>query len=194
MGGDTDDNSSRNESWNSVMFMQQWKLSLGAIFQTKYIHTRLSTQMRFLSQFVCAWVLYAHLSLTFLGRQAVPVQAGNVLLHITNGRRKKKKSERAIYWNNIYFVSLNNIWTCCFNLSTSVWPPFSLLSLLMMSYYLSSKHKSLLWFLTLVIHVSSISRSHTYLSSHKLTWISYLSGSQKYSYSATGAWLLADIK
>lgn len=108
-------------------------------------------------------------------------------------KKKIKKSESAIHWNNIYFVSLNNICTCCFNLSTSIWPPFSLLSLLIMSYYLSSKHKSLLWFLTLVIHVSSISRSCTYLSSHKLNRSSYLSGSQNYSNSMTGSWLVAEI-
>lgn len=123
------------------------------------------------------------------------VQFRSVMFYcISQTGARKKKSECAIHWNNIYIVSLNNICTCCFNLSTSIWPPFSLLSLLIMSYYLSSKHKSLLWFLTLVIHVSSISRSLTYLSSHKLNWISYLPGSQKYSYSTTGSWLLADMK
>lgn len=170
-----------NENWAWVLFSKP----------SIYIHACLHKWD--FSPSLCVHESYMHIfpSLFLADKQ---FQFRLIMFYCISQMGEEKKSECAIYWNNIYFVSLNNTWTFCFNLSTSVWPPFSLLSLLMMSYYLSSKHRSLLWFLTLVIHVSFISRSHTYLSSHKLNWISYLSGSQKYSYSATGSWLLADIK
>lgn len=182
-----------NESWNSAMFMQQWKLSLEVIFQSIYPYMHVYNYE--ISLPVCACMSPPCISFLALFLPDKQFQFRLVMFYrISQMWTKKKIKPCTIHWNNIYFVSLNNICTCCFNLSTIVWPPFSLPFLLIMSYCLSSKHSSLLWFLTLVIHVSSISRSRTYLSFHKLNWISYLVGSQKYRYSTAGSRLLADIK
>jgi len=169
VGGDIDNNSSRKWKLKFIHVYATVKIELECSFSVQeYIHIHACLHTWNFPPSLCVQKSYTHtFPLLFLAD--TQFQFRLVILYCVSQMGAEKKScECAIHWNIIYFASLNNTCTCCFNISTSVWPPFSLLPLLIMSYYLRAKHKSLLWFLTLVIHVSSISRSRTYLSSHKL--------------------------
>lgn len=171
-----------NENWAWVLFSNQ-----------EYIYIHACLHKRDFPPSLCVHESYMHNFPSFFLADK-QFQFRLVMFYCISQMEAGKKKVNVPFTEIIFTLSLWITSALAASIFLPVFDLVSLLSLLIMSYFLSSKHNSLLWFLTLVIHVSSISRSRTYLSSHKWNWISYLSGSQKYSYSTTGSWLLADIK